>query len=78
MYESSLGISSRPDAFEKPRLVTTFLTNLDGVTEILCSFRLVLEEKIAQEIPESTILGFPEKFLTILLYQKQKTTSPGR
>ena len=50
---------------------------MDGVTEILCSFRLVLEEIIAQEILESIILGFPEKFLTILLYQTQKTTSPG-
>ena len=37
----------------------TFLTIL-GVTEIICSFRLVLEGK---EIPESSILEFLEKFL---------------
>ena len=30
----------------------TFLTNLE-VTEILCDFRLVLEEKTGQEITES-------------------------
>ena len=40
----------------------TFLTIL-GVTEILCSFRLVPEEKIGKGIPESPILEFLEKFL---------------
>ena len=39
----------------------TFLANL-GVTEILCSFRLVLEEKTGKEIPESSRLEFLEKF----------------
>ena len=39
----------------------TFSTIL-GVTEILCSFRLVLEGKIDQEIPESSRLEFFEKF----------------
>ena len=39
----------------------TFLTIL-GVTEILCSFRLVLEEKTGKEIPESSRLEFLEKF----------------
>ena len=37
----------------------TFLTTL-GVTEILCSFRLVLEGKTSKEIPE---LEFLNKFL---------------
>ena len=40
----------------------TFLTIL-GVTEILYSFRLVLEGKIGKEIPESSRLEFLEKFL---------------
>ena len=40
----------------------TFLTIL-GVTEILCSFRLVLEGKTGKEIPESSRLEFLEKFL---------------
>ena len=31
--------------------------------EILCSFRLVLEGKIGQKIPESSRLEFLEKFL---------------
>ena len=39
----------------------TFLTIL-GVTEILCSFRLVLEGKTGKEIPESSRLEFTEKF----------------
>ena len=40
----------------------TFLTIL-GVTEILCSFRLVLEEKTGKEILESLRLEFLEKLL---------------
>ena len=39
----------------------TFLTIL-GVTEILCSFKLVLEGKTGKEIPESSRLEFKEKF----------------
>ena len=39
----------------------TFLTVL-GVTEILYSFRLVLEGKTGNEIPESSRLEFLEKF----------------
>ena len=39
----------------------TFLTIL-GVTEILCSFKLVLEGKTSKEIPESSRLEFLEKF----------------
>ena len=60
MYESSrlqffrttAGIQSGADAFDKSRLVMIFLINL-GVTEILCSFRLVLEKKASKEIHES-------------------------
>ena len=39
----------------------TFLTIL-GVTEILCSFKLVLEGKTGKEIPETSRLEFLEKF----------------
>ena len=39
----------------------TFFTIL-GVTEILCSFRLVQEGKTGKEIPESSRLEFLEKF----------------
>ena len=39
----------------------TFL-NILGVTEILCSFKLVLERKTGKEIPESSRLEFLEKF----------------
>ena len=41
----------------------TFSTIL-RVTEISCSFRLVLEEKTGKKIPESSKLEFLEKFLT--------------
>ena len=40
----------------------TFLTIL-GVTEVLCSFRLVPEGKTGKEIPESSRLEFLEKLL---------------
>ena len=61
MYESSgshffrttTQVQSGPDAFDESRFVMTFLTIL-GVTEISCSFRLVLEEKTGKNIPESS------------------------
>ena len=49
-------------AFDETRFVMTFL-NILAVTEILCSFRLVLEGKTGKEIPESSRLEFLEKFL---------------
>ena len=36
--------------------------NIFGVTERLCSFRLVLEEEASREIPESSRLDFLEEF----------------
>ena len=36
---------------------------ISGVTEILCSFRLVLEGKLGKEKSESSRLEFIEKFL---------------
>ena len=40
----------------------TFFT-VFGATEILCSFKLVLEGKTCKEIPESSRLEFLGKFL---------------
>ena len=54
-------MQSAPDAFDESKFVMTFLTIL-GVTEILCSFRLVLDGKKGKEIPESSRLEFLEKF----------------
>ena len=54
-------MQSGPDVFVKSRFIMTFLTIL-GVTEILCSFKLVLEGKTGKEIPESSRLEFLEKF----------------
>ena len=60
-FRSTTGIQSGQDALDESKLVMTFLTIL-GVTEILCSFRLVLEGKAGKEIPESSRLEFLEKF----------------
>ena len=70
MYESSdsqifkiaTRIQAGPDAFDESRFVMTFLTILE-VTEILCGFRLILEGKMGNEIPQSSRLKFLEKFL---------------
>ena len=60
-FRTTTGIQSGPDAFEKSRFIMTFLTIL-GDTEILCSFKLVLEGKTDKEIPESSRLEFLETF----------------
>ena len=54
-----------------------FLTTL-AVTEILWSFRLLLEGKTDKDMPESPRLEFLENFQqTILLYQMQKAVFLG-
>ena len=63
LFRTTTGIQSEPYAFGEYRFVITFITIL-GVTEILCSFRLVPEGKTAKEIPKSSRLEFFEKFLT--------------
>ena len=60
-FRTTFGIQSGLDAFDESRLIMTFLT-IFGVTEILCSFRLVLEGKTGKGIPESSRLEFLEKF----------------
>ena len=47
----------------------TFLT-IFGVTEILCSLKLVVEGKTGKEIPESSRLEFSGKFSAQWLCQK--------
>ena len=61
-FRTISGIQAGPDTFDESRFVKTFLTIL-RLTEILCSFRLVLEGKIGKEIPESLRLECLEKFL---------------
>ena len=53
--------SGTDDVSEKSRFVMTFLTILE-VTEILFSFRIVLEGKTGKEILESSRLEFLDKF----------------
>ena len=43
-FRTTTRIQSGPDTFDEQRLVVTFLT-IFGVTEIPCSFRLVLDRK---------------------------------
>ena len=62
-FRTTSGIKAGPDAFDKSRLIMTFL-NILGVTEVFCSFKLVLEQKTRKEIPESSRLEFLEKFST--------------
>ena len=52
-FQTTTGIQSGQDAFDESRFVITFLTIL-GVTEISCSFRLILEGKTGQ-ITESLL-----------------------
>ena len=47
-FRAITGIQSGPDNFDKSRFIMIFLTIL-AVTEILCSFRLVLEGKTGKE-----------------------------
>ena len=61
-FRTTTEIKSGPDASNESRFAMTFLVNL-GVTEILCSFILVLERKRGKEIPDSSRLEFLEKFL---------------
>ena len=60
-FRTTTGIQSGPDAFDKSRFIMTFLTIL-GVTEILCSLKLVLEVKPGKEIPELSRLEFSGTF----------------
>ena len=61
LLKTTTGIQSVPDAINESRLIMTFLTNV-GVTGIICSFRLVQEEKAGSELPESSRLEFSEKY----------------
>ena len=47
-FRNNTGIQSGPDAFDKSRFIMIFLTIL-GVTEVLCSFKLVLEGKTGKQ-----------------------------
>ena len=53
----------------------TFLT-IFGLTEILCSFRLVLEGKTGKEIPESSRLEFLEANNFALSDEEDNTSGP--
>ena len=55
-FRTTTAIESRSNAFDKSRLVMTYLTNL-GVIGILCSLRLVLEELSANNFSLSNAEG---------------------
>ena len=75
-FSTTTGIQSGPDAYDESRFIMTFWTLL-GVTEILWSFRLVLEGKTGKEIPETSRLELLEKFLAnnFALSDKEDNTS---
>ena len=73
-FRTATGIQSGPDTFDESKVVMTFLT-IKGVTEILCSFRLVLEGKTGKEIPESPRVEFLEKFSVFALSNPEDNTS---
>ena len=77
-FRTTTGIQSGPDAFDESRLIMTFLSIL-GVTEILCTFRLVLARKTGKEIPKSSRLELLQKFLAnnfALLDAEDNTSRP--
>ena len=55
--------------------INMFLTIL-GVTEILCSFKLVLEGNTGKELPQSSRLKFLKKFLVNNFALSDATTPP--
>ena len=61
-FRTTIGIKLGLNAFDELKVHYEFLTIL-GVTEILCSFRLVLEGKTGNELSESSRLEFLETFL---------------
>ena len=60
-FRTTTEIQSGLDTVDESGFVVTFLTIL-GVTEILCSFSLVLDGKTGKETHESSRLEFLEKF----------------
>ena len=78
--EPPLEYNQAPNPLMKQGLLCTCLTTL-VVTEILSSFRLVLERKTGKEIPESSrfLEEFLEKFLAnnlALQYAEENTSKP--
>ena len=50
LFKTTTGIQPGWDTFDESRFVRTFLTSL-GITEIFCSFRLVIQRIKDKEIP---------------------------
>ena len=63
-FRTTTVIESRSDAFDKSKLVMTFLTNL-GTAKILHCFRLVLEGKTGREMSKSSWLEILKKHRAI-------------
>ena len=63
LVRTTTGIQSGPHDFDESSLVMIFLI-VSGITEILYSFRLVLEGRTGKEIPESSRLEFLGKIST--------------
>ena len=62
LFRTTTRIQLGSNVFDESGFVMTFLT-IFGVTEILCSFKLVLDGKAGKGIPDSSRIAFLEKFL---------------
>ena len=56
------GCTVQPNTYSSILKVILFFLTILGVTEILCSFRLTLEQKTGKEIPDSSRLELLGKF----------------
>ena len=73
-FRTITGIQSGPDAFDIPKLIVNFLAKL-GVTEILCSFRLVNSSK---SLNKGSIADLPLlRTLLTICQSSQKTRFSG-
>ena len=61
-FRDTTDIQSGADTFDDSRFIMTFLT-IFRVTEMLCSFILVLAGNTGKEIPDFSILELSEKHL---------------
>ena len=72
LFRTTTGIQTGPNDFDESRLVMTF-SNILGVTEILCSLRLVLEGKTSKKGPVPSRL---ELLANNFALSDAKTTPP--
>ena len=78
LFRTTIGIQSGPCVFDISRLVITFPTNRE-ITEILCSFRLIVEveNKQISDSSESWEQRFLEVIGSFVLVEYASLTASG-